>query len=205
MTDLYIITGGPGTGKSSLIGMLKKYGLYVVPEAAARIIEEEEESKKPKKERIIPWNANKRPEFQKKVFKMHSDDLNHINHEIEKAFLDRSHIDNLAYCEYYNIPFPEGLEEAINSINYKKVYILEQPSKKFYTKTSTRHESYVEAKKIHNKIYENYKKYLLNKIVDVPLMIDSGIKVAKLNDSAELDKVIFERMKYVLKNIKGSK
>jgi len=205
MTDLYVITGGPGTGKSSLIEMLKKYDFYVVPEAAARIIREEKESKKPKGETIIPEHAGRRQEFQKKVFDMHSDDLKKISPEIEKAFLDRSHVDNVAYCKYYGAPLPEGIMAAIKSSNYKKAYILEQMSKKDYIKTEIRYEGYKTAQKIHAKIYGAYKKYLHGKIVKVPLMIDSNIKAAVLNNSAELDKVIYKRMSYILKDIKGNR
>jgi len=204
MTNLYVITGGPGTGKTSLINLLMENNIHVVPEAAARIIEEEKKAKKPEKERIVPWNADKRQEFQKKVFEMHSDDLKKISPETEKSFLDRSYIDNIAYHSYYGLTAKEEIIHAAKSCNYEKVYILDRLPSKFYAKTKIRRENEEEAKQIHNKIIETYMKYLpMGKIVMVPAALKT--EITEPNDLTQAIHAVSERMYFILRDAKGIK
>lgn len=62
-SDKFVITGGPGFGKTTLLKELEKLGYYVFHEAARAIIEEQEKSDNP----IFPWKD--RIKFDYKVIK----------------------------------------------------------------------------------------------------------------------------------------
>lgn len=56
MLEKYVLTGGPGTGKTTLLKELAKRGYQTVPEAARLVIQEEQRKEQGKGEQgILPW------------------------------------------------------------------------------------------------------------------------------------------------------
>ena len=113
----YVITGGPGVGKTTTIELLRQKGYAVVPEAARMIIEEESL----KGGEVLPWKSL--PRFQQAVAQRQ------LRHEAAKhpeiTFLDRSLVDGYAYCMLGKIPVPElVLNHGRN--RYERVFLLER-------------------------------------------------------------------------------
>ena len=122
---LIVITGGPGTGKTSLIEALAERGWASVPEAAIEVIGELNEEMG--LERQKEWRHAHRGEFQGRVLAR--------QRELEEAalasgesvvFLDRSRVDGLAYCRYFNENPPPELVRAAGEIRFDDVVWLEQ-------------------------------------------------------------------------------
>ena len=97
----YVLTGGPCTGKTSLLKFLAKLGFQTVCEAAPIIMREERE-----KGKQIPWKdlvyfqqrvLNKQLEFESKL------DL------LPVVFVDRGTLDGLAYFELFKTKPPKKL------------------------------------------------------------------------------------------------
>lgn len=88
--EKYILTGGPSTGKTTLLCELEKLGYAVVPESARSIIAEEIN----KPDGILPWTDLH--EFQKLVF---ARQLRRENEAVisryDKIFHDRSLVDGM--------------------------------------------------------------------------------------------------------------
>lgn len=86
----YIITGGPGVGKTSIINYLAKLGYVVMPEAATDIIEEG------LRQNIVkPWRAD---DYHIKVYALiakRKQETQNSNAPI--IFFDRGHIDGISY------------------------------------------------------------------------------------------------------------
>lgn len=145
----YILTGGPGTGKTTTINELEKLGYAIVPESARSIIAEE----KNKQKGILPWTDLH--EFQKLVLARQLRLENEaIASKHQKIFHDRSLVDGIAYAEIGNATVPEELYRSIGRADYKRVFYLEQlPG---YVQDKERKEDPELAERIHKKLYDVY-------------------------------------------------
>lgn len=86
----YIITGGPGTGKTSIINCLSTLGYVVMPEAATDIIEEGQRQNIEK-----PWRA---VDYHIKVSALIEERKQEAqNSNTPLIFFDRGHIDGISY------------------------------------------------------------------------------------------------------------
>lgn len=143
----YVITGGPGIGKTTTLEGLEKAGYETVPEAARMIIEEEEK----KEQSILPWTNLY--EFQIKVVQRQLE----LESAIQRApaFLDRGLFDNIGYCREGQINIPPLLEEHLSSSRYTRIFLLEPLSN--YQKDSQRKEDLAKARKIHHLIEQAYR------------------------------------------------
>lgn len=91
MTKKYILTGGPGSGKSSIILDLESRGEYVVREAAEDVIKRFQADGIEK-----PWEE---PDFQERILDLQVQRERAIPSTIERAFIDRGVLDGLAYTK----------------------------------------------------------------------------------------------------------
>ena len=164
----YILTGGPCSGKTTLVKRLGDEGYTVVPEAARHIIEDEQRREERDREYqgILPWNGLEEFQFlvigrqlalEKKAEKRTPSGI-HI--------LDRSNIDQIAYAELGGIDISHIVQPAIQSANYNKVFFLEQVP---YQQDDQRAEDEEKGKIIHKKIYEVYENQGLE-ITVIPLI-----------------------------------
>jgi len=155
----YVITGAPGSGKTTMINQLSKMG-YCTCLEAARILIDKEISEGKKLEEI----RKEEIEFQKKVFKMKI--------EIEKKlpkdkiiFLDRGLPDTIAYYQLYGFDTKEILK-ICKEKRYKKIFFLESlPFEKDYAR--------IEGEKAAKKLSELLKKAYLDlgyEVIIIPNM-----------------------------------
>src|SRR3989338_538036 len=114
MTKTYILTGGPGTGKSSLILALEQRGEYTIREAA-------EDHIKLRQANGIkePWTE---PDFQDLILDLQLRREERIPKETEKAFIDRGLPDGLAYAKEVT-KLGNKLEKIYIQLGYKPIRI----------------------------------------------------------------------------------
>ncbi len=142
----YVITGGPGIGKTSVCKELKKLDYYVTYETARIIIAEERKKPNP----VLP-NSNIK-EFQVLAFNHQKTLEESLNSNI--AFLDRSVIDCIAYCNYYNIGVPDYMYRYTFNHRYERVFLLTPiPG---YSKDEERLEDKETAINLHYAIWKEY-------------------------------------------------
>lgn len=120
-SNWYVITGGPSSGKTTVLNKLAKLGYLIYPEAARVFIDQEMAKGKSLKE--IRGNE---AEFQKKVLEMKI--------ETEKAtpkdkivFFDRATPDSVAYYQICGLDPKEVLKLCLKK-TYRKIFFLEQLS-----------------------------------------------------------------------------
>lgn len=173
----HVITGGPSTGKTTLINALKREGYKIIEEAATCIITAD--LKKGSE------NPNTHPDtFQVRVTEKQIENELVLNSE-DEAFLDRGIIDGIAYSNFYKDPIPKILTDYIKEEKnkYANVFLLDPVYS--YEKNDVRLESEADAKKLHNDIKLAYEEagytvtvvplcpvserieFILNKIKDV--------------------------------------
>lgn len=112
----HVITGGPCTGKTTTIDLLRQKGFRTIGEASRILIERTLRSGGD----LLPW---------KKPYEFNVE-LTRLQQELEAGaregvhFLDRGVIDNLAYCEWFRIEPPLALKQAVAQARYGAVFIL---------------------------------------------------------------------------------
>ena len=159
-TNWYVITGGPSSGKTTTVNLLKERGYITTVEHARHYLDTQR-----LKGKTVEEVRKNQLEFQLGVLKMQ------IEQELEIAphvlvFLDRAIPDALAYYRFLNLPFDEKLTDALRMVSYKKIFILDfLPLVKDYA----RNEDGVAQKRIHELLIEVYES-LPFPIVRVPVL-----------------------------------
>lgn len=144
----YVITGGPSTGKTTVIDLLNKQGYFTTIEHARHYIDtwfNEGHS--------VEEIRNNKKEFQYGILNMQIEGEASIKDK-DLVFLDRAIPDNLAYFKFYKLDYDEKLLNAVKETSYKKIFILDRLP---YTKDYARTENEDDQKMIHQLIIEVYK------------------------------------------------
>jgi predicted ATPase len=115
----YVLTGGPATGKTTVLAELKKLGNHVVPEAARQHIDESY-----KNGISVEKLRSNEKQFQEDVARIKLRYEAELN-PLDTVFFDRGMHDTTAYMNYYNYPIDPWLQEIIDSSFYKKIFIFE--------------------------------------------------------------------------------
>jgi predicted ATPase len=160
---IYVLSGGPGTGKTTLLNELKKF--YPVLEEAARFVGDNHPDFIGKSIKEIGMEK-----FQLEIFNFQKKQLSHLDKKEKIIFTDRSVIDTIAYYKIHNLPIPKEVAEFANSFRYTGIFILD--FLKNYKQDSLRQETKSEQEKIHNLIIKTYKEFGYAPII-VP---DIGLK-----------------------------
>ena len=159
-TNWYVITGGPGSGKTTTVNLLNKRGYKTTIEHARHYLDT-----KMKDGKTVEQIRKNQTEFQAGVLAMQ------IEHEKKLSpndviFLDRAIPDAMAYYRYLNLIEDPMLAEAMRTASYKKVFILEcLPLVNDYART----EDEAAQKRIHALITEVYES-LPFPVVHVPVL-----------------------------------
>jgi predicted ATPase len=169
-TTKYVITGGPGSGKSSVLEALRSRGYNTIDEAARPIKEEQRLRKEQGLSYILPENDNYG--FQRLIY------TKQVELEQQcygKSFIDRGVIDNIAYCRRFSTPVCDELDRFCRASDYGKVFILDSLPQKFYEQDAARDEDYSESILLGNMLADAYRDYGHN-VVRVPYFESSSKK-----------------------------
>ena len=149
---VYVITGGPGFGKSILIEKLHDRGFKVGGEVARQIIEDQTTSGG----ELLPWKDA--AGFEKRVMEARIAFLKSVD-VIDVAFSDRGLPDQAAFSIYKGKEISPELKLALKENHYAKKVYLTPPWRQIYQNDPVRSETYIEAEKIHGFIVETYLLY----------------------------------------------
>ena len=119
VTNWYVITGGPGCGKTTIVNLLRERGYDTTIEHARHFIYTQRI-----KGRTVEEVRKNQLEFQLGVLEMQIEQETAIPTE-QLFFLDRALPDSLAYYYFLNIEPDKKLLEALQKIYYKKIFILD--------------------------------------------------------------------------------
>ena len=150
---LVLVTGGPGTGKTTIIDGLTAQGYCCYPEISREVTLE---AKKQGIEQLFLENpllfSELLLEGRKKQF------LNAQQEPHEIVFLDRGIPDVLAYMHYIGDSYPAHFDHACRENLYSRIFIL-PPWEEIYTSDDERYENYEQAKLIFDHLTETYRNY----------------------------------------------
>jgi predicted ATPase len=156
-----VITGGPGTGKTSIINELIFRGYSCIEEISRQI------TLNARAQGIEQLFLTKPLLFSELL-------LNGREAQFNKAatlskdliFFDRGIPDILAYLDYSGDKYPQLFNDSCKNNPYDKVFIL-APWQEIYISDNERYEDFNQAIEIHHQLVNTYKKYDYE-LVDVP-------------------------------------
>ncbi len=168
MQKKIVITGGPGTGKTSIIKELNKRNYFCFHEVIRELTLEAKNDGSLQDLSTNPIaKVNDSLSFNLKLLNGRIQQYKDSNTlENKMVFFDRGIADVLGYMDYFKQPYDQYFIDACERNKYSKIFIL-PPWKNIYISDNERFESYEEAVEIHyalKKIYE----FLGYEIMEVP-------------------------------------
>ncbi len=156
----YIITGGPGFGKTTIINRLEELGHEVCHENSREIIKEQLDSGG----NILPWNDVIK--FTEIVVEKRIQTYNEIPKGIN-VFFDRGIPDALAFLYRQELEVKEHLRQAARDYKYNTIVFVTPPWHTIFKNDNERRETFAESSLIHSFITQTYAN-LGYKLVDIP-------------------------------------
>lgn len=155
-----VITGGPCTGKTSLINTLPLCSFTIYNEVAREVIKQQLALGSNK----VPWDNV--TEFSKLVLADQISDFKNASNGV--SVFDRGIPDILAYITHGNQAIFPDLETALQNHIYDKVFIL-TPAEEIYETDEERRESFENAVLIHKQLVAAYQSLGYTPI-EIPLL-----------------------------------
>ncbi|MDO5968226.1 ATP-binding protein [Flavivirga aquimarina] len=160
-TKKIVITGGPGTGKSTLINELISRGYTCLEEISRQVTLD---AKTQGIDQLFLTNPLLFSELLLKGRQKQFLDAEMLSSEI--IFFDRGIPDVLAYMDYIGDSYPQSFIKACKDHPYDTVFIL-KPWEAIYKSDNERYENFEQAINIHEHLLNTYKHYNYN-LIDVP-------------------------------------
>lgn len=146
---IYIITGGPGFGKSILIDQLAQHGFLCGKEFAREVIEEQES----KGGEILPWqNAAL---FQEQVKQQRLTFYRAVPSDVI-AFSDRGLVDQIAFSRFHGKVVDKQFLTEVKNHPYAPTVFITPVWAEIYTTDNVRKESFEQAVAIHECVLKTY-------------------------------------------------
>lgn len=147
-----VITGGPGTGKSSVINHLESLGFPCLHEVSREI------TSRAQREGIEQLFLEKPLLFSEMLLEARIAQHNTAVETEGDVFLDRGIPDIVAYMDYFNSSYPSKFTNACRDYRYDLVFLL-PPWQEIYLNDSERYESFEQALVINENLKNTYIKY----------------------------------------------
>ena len=156
-----VVTGGPGTGKSSLIHELKQRGHCCLDEISRQVTLEA------RKNGIEQLFLTQPLAFSELLLKGRLDQFNEATTAMgSHVFLDRGLPDVLAYLDYANTHYPKWYSTTCHTNIYDQIFVL-SPWQDIYKSDNERYENFEQAVVIHEFLLKSYKRFGYE-LIDVP-------------------------------------
>lgn len=156
----YVLTGGPCSGKTTLIDELKQRGYSVFPEPARIVIAAELAQGKTIEDVLADPRG-----LQHKIL-AHYLELDAEAPKDQILFLDRGIPDMVAYYRKFNLSSDEVLQKALATVRYRNVFLLDMIE---FANDAERYETPHEAAILHEFIREAYTEQGYD-VIEIPVV-----------------------------------
>ena len=162
-SNLYIITGGPGVGKTTLLEALEEDGYLVIPEAARAIIQQQIEMNSD----ALPWKNKEH--YLKEMLEASIRDYREIIKADKPSicFFDRSVYDAVCYAEMIGYAITEPEMKEVMACRYNKRVFILPPWREIYETDNERKQTWEEAEYTYHQLKMTYRQYGYE-VIDVP-------------------------------------
>ena len=149
--NLFVVTGGPGAGKTTVLRELETLGFRHAPEVARQIIQEQVRSGG----RALPWGDKKlyaAMMLQRSIesYKVHT-------LAAGRLFSDRGIPDTLCYARLIGLTDDQEIRQACTEYRYADPVFAAPPWEQIYTTDSERKQDFVEAQRTYELLIATYR------------------------------------------------
>jgi len=161
LNRFYVITGGPGSGKTSLIEALRARGFHCAAEAGREIIQDQVKIDG----RALPW----RDPLLFAELMLSCDLRSYRQAELSSGpvFFDRGIPDIAGYLRLMNLPVPPHLQNAVQSFSYNRTVFVAPPWPEIFRQDQERKQDLDEAQRTYQALTATYKA-LSCELVELP-------------------------------------
>lgn len=159
----FVLTGGPGSGKTSLIEALHACGFATAPEAGRGIIRDQMEIGGG----ALPWQNPAL--FAELMLAWELRSWREAHAAAGPVFFDRGVPDTLGYLRLTGLPIPAHMHEAARRFRYHRRVFIAPPWPEIFTQDSERRQTLDEANRTHAAMVEIYAE-LEYELVALPLV-----------------------------------
>ena len=147
---LFVITGGPGSGKSTLIDALAGHGICTMPEAGRAIIRDQVAIGG----EALPWSD--RRAFAELMLGCEIRSYRAALSLSGPVIFDRGVPDVLGYLRLSNLPIPSHVERAAEAFRYHHRVFVAPPWPEVFALDAERKQSFQEARATYEVMIETY-------------------------------------------------
>ena len=149
--NLYVLSGGPGAGKTTVLLELARFGFHHAPEVARQIIQEQIRSGGT----ALPW-AN-RQAYTCLMLQRSIESFKEHTPASKPLFTDRGIPDTLCYARLIGLGETGDIERACRQYRYAALVFLAPPWKEIYQTDSERKQDFREADRTYQAMAEVYR------------------------------------------------
>lgn len=176
--NFFIITGGPGTGKTTLIEELRRRGICCIEEGARKIIQDEMASGGD----ALPWKNIKKC-IELMIARSIDAYYEAVNAGENVVIFDRGVLDYLGFAYRTQTPISHELENTAKSLLYNKMVFIAPPWEEIYCNDAERKQTFEEALEVYDSCVKIYS--------------ENGYEVIEIPKAT-----INERAEFLIKHIK---
>lgn len=148
--NLFVVTGGPGVGKTTVLDELARRGYSVVPEVARQIIQEQVQSKG----NALPWGDTER--YTEMMLARSIESYQRLDSSQFPTFCDRGIPDTLCYAHIIKLTDTREIQAACEQFRYNSRVFLLPPWKEIYTTDTERKQTFDEAVDVYHQMMRAY-------------------------------------------------
>lgn len=157
--NFFILTGGPGSGKSSLLSLIEETGLLCVPEVARILIKDQLE----KGGNALPWGDL--TTYSRLMMEYSVADYEENLSREETVFFDRGIPDTIGYLKLIGHSVPKEFLEYAQKYRYNSQVFILPPWKEIYVNDIERKQSFKEAEETYDALLKTYQELKYQPIV----------------------------------------
>ena len=160
--NFYIISGGPGSGKSALIEALASKNFRTMPEAGRFIIQDQHRIGG----RALPWAD--RAAYAELMLQWELRSHREARNGPEPVFFDRGLPDVIGYLRLIGLKTPEYMKNAVRLYRYNPKVFMAPPWRDIFRTDAERRQSWAEAVATYESMLGVYTEFGYE-VVDLPL------------------------------------
>ncbi|MBB5638119.1 putative ATPase [Pedobacter cryoconitis] len=150
---LSVITGGPGSGKTTLINALNSHGIKTTAESGRKIIQDQ-----------VSGNGNALPwldpaAFAGLMFNLEKLEYYKAIEANEVIIFDRGIPDVTGYLRLMNLPVPGYMDYAARNLRYNRKVFIAPPWPEIFERDAERKQTFEEALQTFEFMFETYSSY----------------------------------------------
>ncbi len=162
--NYFVITGGPGVGKTTLLIELGKRGFTIIPEDARRIIQEQVATNGAG----LPWDDKELyAELMLREGKRSYQEAETAGSAAKAVFFDRGIIDAVCYMVMEDIPVTKKVTKLMKTCAYNSRVFILPPWREIYQTDKERKQTWAEAVRTYEDMKQTYISYGYE-VTDVP-------------------------------------